>query len=82
MTSNQDQSLFREACNIAVETGEFKMAWIALLSENSEKLSPVMIAGEESEYVNIIKSVSLKDVVHGNGPGAKVFKDEKLEIIT
>lgn len=78
--ATEEESLFRDACNIAVEVGEFKMAWIALLSENSEKLSPIMIAGEDSEYVDIVKSISLKDVVDGSGPGALVFKEEKYVI--
>ncbi|MEZ7497717.1 PAS domain S-box protein [Flavobacterium sp. Arc3] len=72
-----EQTLFREACYIAVNVGQFKMSWIGLFCENSKKLTPIMIAGEESEYFDIVKSISITDVVNGSGPGALVFRDEK-----
>ncbi|EIA08467.1 PAS domain S-box protein [Flavobacterium frigoris] len=78
--TTDEETLYREACNIAVNIGEFKMAWIALISGNPKKLTPVMIAGKDTGYFDIIRSMSLQDVVNGNGPGALVFKDEKYVV--
>ncbi|MGD2066977.1 MAG: PAS domain S-box protein, partial [Candidatus Bathyarchaeota archaeon] len=38
------QTLFEKACNIAVETGKFPLAWIGLLDESTKKLKPVASA--------------------------------------
>ncbi len=54
------QELFAEACRIAVEHGQFRMAWIGLLDPNGEDVTPVAKAGFEEGYLDKI-NLTLKD---------------------
>ena len=56
----QPQELFTEACRIAVEHGQFKMAWIGLLDSEGVNVTPVVKAGFEDGYLDHI-SLSLRD---------------------
>lgn len=41
--------LFDEACRIAVEDGKFQTAWIGLLDEAKERITPVALRGQSCE---------------------------------
>ena len=63
------EELFEEACNIAVNCGHFKMAWIGLVDEVQQKVVPVTIAGEDKNYHSIIKEISTDETKpEGRGP--------------
>jgi len=47
--------LFREACRIAVEHGQFKMAWIGVVDRSAMKIVPIASAGAEPEFLTLIK---------------------------
>jgi PAS domain S-box-containing protein len=72
----EEQSLFREACNIAVEIGKFRMAWIGLLDENTNKVIPTMIAGEDNGYLSLIQNISKEDNPEGRGPAGRALREE------
>jgi hypothetical protein len=42
---------FREACNIAVKAGKFRMAWLVGRC-NTNQVVPVMVAGEDNGYLS------------------------------
>jgi len=46
---NRDD-LFKEACDIAVKYGGFRMAWIGLADESFTQVAPVASAGEVGEF--------------------------------
>ena len=50
------QELFNEACRIAVEHGNFGMAWIGTLDPATQDVTPVAWAGESSEVLTRAKS--------------------------
>ena len=58
-------ALFAEACRVAVEDGEFRMAWIGLLE--GSRLTPVAWAGDVRDYLDRVP----KEVVDTKpgGPG-------------
>lgn len=67
--TNNQETLFREACNIAVDLGKFKMAWIGLIDSNSKNIVPVMVTGNDQNYFEIIKTINTdKNTEGGNGP--------------
>ena len=66
--TTDEQILFKEACTIAVELGKFKLAWIGLVDENTKKVVPRMIVGEDRGYLAKIKMISMEDVSQGKGP--------------
>ncbi|MFT4241588.1 MAG: EAL domain-containing protein [Acidovorax sp.] len=47
--------LFREACRIAVEGGQFKIAWIARVDRVQQHVEPVAMAGTQEDYLLNIK---------------------------
>ena len=75
--TTDEQTLFNEACRIAVTVGKFKMAWIGTIDEKTKKVIPVMYAGQEQNYLAELKSISVEDIPEGRGPiGTALRKGE------
>lgn len=61
--------LFKEVCNIAVETGGFQMAWIGMIDPETQNINPVGLGGHDQDYLSVIKTISAKiDNERGRGP--------------
>src|SRR4051812_33665345 len=43
--ADSEQAIFKEACNIALESGKFKMAWVGLINEPGKTVNLVASAG-------------------------------------
>jgi len=71
-------ALFGEACRIAVEVGQFRMAWVGLLDETATKVIPVTCAGEESGYLSGIVTISLNGPQETMGPGGRTLQTGQL----
>jgi PAS domain S-box-containing protein len=71
-----EATLYKEACNIAVGLGKFRMAWIGMLDESNE-IIPVMHAGEEKGYLSKIKIITNANVPTGNGPTGIAIREGK-----
>jgi diguanylate cyclase (GGDEF)-like protein/PAS domain S-box-containing protein len=71
--------LFREACRVAVEQGQFKMAWIGVVDRNAMKIVPVASAGAEPEFMTLIEDrFSLReDTPLGNTISARAVREKK-----
>jgi diguanylate cyclase (GGDEF)-like protein/PAS domain S-box-containing protein len=50
-----EQELFREACQIAVDLGGFSMAWIGLVDRDALKVKPAACAGAEQGLLAVIE---------------------------
>jgi diguanylate cyclase (GGDEF)-like protein/PAS domain S-box-containing protein len=75
---NRDE-LFREACRIAVEHGQFRMAWIGLADREAMKILPIASAGVDPEFLAYIKeNFSLnEDDPLGHTRGARAIRARK-----
>jgi diguanylate cyclase (GGDEF)-like protein len=51
---SQDE-LFREACRIAVEVGQFQLAWIGIVDRGAQKIVPVASAGLDAGFLDTIR---------------------------
>jgi len=51
---NDEQTLFNEACRIAVEIGEFKMAWIGILDPSDCKIKLMASSGATEEDIKLL----------------------------
>ncbi|PJI97464.1 PAS domain S-box-containing protein/diguanylate cyclase (GGDEF)-like protein [Acidovorax sp. 69] len=51
----QRDELFREACRVAVEHGQFKIAWIGRVDRGLNQVVPVALSGSESDFLMDIK---------------------------
>jgi PAS domain S-box-containing protein len=66
--------LFAEVCKIIVEIGEFNMAWIGLIDNETQIVKPVTYAGSESGYLSIMKPISVSDSPEGRGPTGSAIR--------
>ncbi len=75
--TTDEQELFKQACEIAVDIGEFRMAWVALVDEATQSLRPVIHAGDERDYLSQIKINTSGNIAEGRGPTGRAFRDER-----
>lgn len=71
---SNENSLFSEVCQIAVNFGKFRMAWIGVVDQKEQQIVPVTFAGEEKDYLSKIKSITLDDSEAGIGPTGNAMK--------
>lgn len=75
--TNEDV-LFKEACRISVEQGNFKMAWIGMVNEKNNQLEPVMYAGDEKAFLHTITPIVLKAEGSMHLPAHRAVDEEKV----
>ncbi len=68
--------LFQEVCEILVDYGKLRMAWIGMVEEESGLVKPVAFAGDAEEYVRKIK-VSSEEDEYGRGPTGRAIREGK-----
>ena len=73
---NDRDELCRDACRIAVERAGFRMAWIGLVSPDSEEIVPVASAGHIEGYLDMLH-LSMRD--DPRGPGMTATAIETLQ---
>ncbi len=73
------EELFAQACRIAVEAGNLKMAWIGLLDSDTMKINPVARYGIDDGYVDHLK-LSAADVPEGQGPTGIAVREGKYSV--
>jgi PAS domain S-box-containing protein len=61
---NENQ-VFQEVCNIAVETGGFTFAWVGLIDHGNHKVYPAAFAGREENYLKVITPLDLSRTFKG-----------------
>jgi PAS domain S-box-containing protein len=68
----EPQAMLTEACRIAVEKGEFRMAWIGMFDAATQKVLPVTSAGVTEGYLDSV-NIDLNDTARSKGPSARCF---------
>lgn len=71
------ETLFKEACRIVVEVGQFRMAWIGILNEATQKIYPVAHFGDDKDFPLIIPNLSISDDPQERGPAGTAIKQGK-----
>jgi PAS domain S-box-containing protein len=74
------ETIFKEACDIAVQIGKFRMAWIGLINEDTKEVIPTIISGEDKGYLSTIKKITTVDNPEGQGPTGTALREEKYKI--
>lgn len=74
--------LFREACRIAVEHGQFQMAWIGVVDRGAMRIVPVCSAGGDAAFFEEMRErlSLLDDAPAGQGPATMAIK-QKLPVV-
>jgi PAS domain S-box-containing protein len=73
-TRNQNE-LFKESCRIAVDFGQFQMAWIGINDKETKTVTPYAFAGNEDGYLSTIPRLSIIDVPEGKGPTGTAIQE-------
>ena len=72
--------LFQKACEIAVEEGGFRMAWIGLVDRASQKIIPVASAGADAGFLADSRPwLSLTDA--SPGPSLMAVRDKQAVVV-
>jgi len=74
------ETIFKEVCKIAIDFGKFKMAWIGITDIETNTVTAVVHAGEESGYLNQIKVISTRDIPEGRGPTGSAVRTGKFTV--
>jgi PAS domain S-box-containing protein len=71
--------LFARICQIAVELGKFRMAWIGLVDRETQAVLPVAHAGADDAFFERVK-VSIRDEPTGRGPGGTAIREGRTVV--
>jgi len=66
--------LFRQVCRIAVEDGQFAMAWIGIPEPENGLIKPVAWWGREEGYLRDLR-ISMADEPEGHGPTGSAIRE-------
>jgi signal transduction histidine kinase/CHASE3 domain sensor protein len=64
--------LFREVCRVAVQDGQFAMAWIGIPESDGVLINPVASWGREDGYLQLVR-LDLSGEPDGHGPSGSVI---------
>jgi len=71
------RDLFATICNILVETGQFKIAWVGLFDPGTRLLSPIAVSGDEYGYVRAIHISTDPSAPEGLGPSGTALREQQ-----
>lgn len=73
LKTSDETTLYKDACNIAVNVGKFRMAWIGFIDEQTKVIKPFTHAGIDLDYLSVIKIIGDINVPEGRGPTASAI---------
>lgn len=77
---DDEQALIQKICRIAVEVGGYRMAWVGIAQNDSEKsVQPEASAGFEAGYLEAAR-ISWGDGERGRGPTGTAIRTGKAQI--
>ncbi|MDE3213066.1 MAG: PAS domain S-box protein, partial [Bacteroidota bacterium] len=71
--AGNETSLFRQACDIAVNVGNFNLAWIGILNPDTGRLEPMMYSGYQTDYVSYLNISVEEGSIEAKGPSGQAI---------
>ena len=72
---DDETALLTEVCRVAVDTGNYRMAWVGYAQDNPMRsIEPIAHAGHEAGYLTAIKLSWSADQAIGQGPAGRVIR--------
>lgn len=68
------QELFQEVCRVAIEFGNFRLAWIGVVDEDEQLIKSVAFSGEGADYLQHV-NISLVDDTGIKGPTGRAIQE-------
>ena len=78
--ANDRAKLFEDICRIAVERGNFRMAWIGLVNQDTGHVEVVSHFGYEEGYLSLIKITIESGDPGGRGPTGTAIRENRYII--
>jgi len=72
--------LFRGACRIAVEAGQFRMAWVGVVDRETKRVKPVAWGGEAEEFLASAPLSMSQNRAVGRGMSGSAIEEKKAVI--
>ncbi len=76
LRTNDKEEIFDKVCRIAVDDGEYVMAWVGMINSKTNKVDVVASAGITGEYLKDI-NIDLNDEIQSSGPTGRAIKSGK-----
>ena len=81
LRTTDEEALFKEVCEIAVDKGGFKLAWIEIINKKTKKAEPLIYEGADVDFLSIAKIIFDENISVQNYPFFKVLSEEKSVVI-
>lgn len=79
--SKTEPEIFQRACEIAIELGNYSLAWVGLVNDQNKTIEPVASAGHLESYLERLPPISTLDIPAGRGPSGRAFREKKTVVI-
>ena len=73
------EDLFREACRVAVEHGQFRAAWVGLVDQAAARIQPMAWCGTDDDYIARVPMSLVERDPSGNGRLLSLAAEAVLE---
>jgi PAS domain S-box-containing protein len=78
--TENEQDLLEKICQIIVEVGGYRLAWVGFAAHDTEKrIDPVAQAGYDNGYLQTLQ-LTWSDTVHGQGPTGTAIRTGEITI--
>lgn len=78
--SSEERALMKEICRIAVDVGEYRMAWVGFAQDDEERsVRPVAWAGVEEGYL-LRAGIRWADCERGRGPTGTAIRTGRVQV--
>src|SRR5437762_2814310 len=74
------EELFRGACRIAIEAGQFPMAWVGVVDRETKRVKPVAWGGEAEEFLASAPLSMSQSRAVGRGMSGSAIEEKKAAI--
>jgi PAS domain S-box-containing protein len=79
--ATDEESLLQDICNLAVEFGGYRMAWVGYaMNDTDRSVRPMAVAGEDGDYLASAR-ISWADVERGRGPTGTAIRERRPVIV-
>ncbi|MFA5834393.1 MAG: PAS domain S-box protein [Bacteroidota bacterium] len=77
--AQEEEEVYRQACSIVVNFGNFQMAWIGLVNDQTGEVAPVQWAGVEDGYLSLAEKFSINEhEPWGQGPTGTSIREKRI----
>ena len=80
LRSESEENLYVKVCQIAIQTGKFRMAWVGLINDETQMVEPVVFDGAEEGYLGNIRICLDGSIPESQGPVGYAIREGRYNI--